>query len=154
MNIEEQSRAPTNPDLNKWPHYDYFKFNKDRDSPDQVRNAILVVAALVATASFQAVMSPPSALISLNDDSRTLYFVCLNSIAWSSSMTIIELLMEDFPFKREIRLAIIFMGMAFFQTAIVLIKIEIHLTALILALCFFAPLLTRKVPSFLNKICC
>ncbi|KAA8515829.1 hypothetical protein F0562_018560 [Nyssa sinensis] len=41
----------------QWP--DYFKYNKIRDSPSEVRNCLLVIAALIATATYQAVLSPP-----------------------------------------------------------------------------------------------
>ncbi|KAJ0113674.1 hypothetical protein Patl1_00073 [Pistacia atlantica] len=38
----------------------YFQFQMDRDSPSDTRNALLVVAALIATVTFQAGMNPPS----------------------------------------------------------------------------------------------
>ncbi|PKI55644.1 hypothetical protein CRG98_023955 [Punica granatum] len=47
-------------DSNKW--FEYFKFKKDRDSPDDVRTALLVVAALITTATYQAVLQPPGGL--------------------------------------------------------------------------------------------
>ncbi|OWM75123.1 ankyrin repeat-containing protein BDA1-like [Punica granatum] len=47
-------------DKNKW--FEYFKFKKDRDSPDDVRTALLVVAALITTATYQAVLQPPGGL--------------------------------------------------------------------------------------------
>lgn len=37
----------------------YFKFDKLRDSPNEVRNTLLVLAVLIATATYQAVLSPP-----------------------------------------------------------------------------------------------
>ncbi|KAG7574913.1 Ankyrin repeat-containing domain superfamily [Arabidopsis suecica] len=38
---------------------DYFKYKKDRVSPNEVRNVLLVIAILIATATYQAVLSPP-----------------------------------------------------------------------------------------------
>ncbi|XP_031281817.1 ankyrin repeat-containing protein BDA1-like [Pistacia vera] len=38
----------------------YFQFQMERDSPSDTRNALLVVAALIATVTFQAGMNPPS----------------------------------------------------------------------------------------------
>ncbi|CAA3013087.1 ankyrin repeat-containing protein BDA1-like [Olea europaea var. sylvestris] len=38
---------------------DYFKYDKTKDSPSKVRNTLLVVAVLIATATYQAVLSPP-----------------------------------------------------------------------------------------------
>ncbi|XP_059651005.1 ankyrin repeat-containing protein BDA1-like isoform X2 [Cornus florida] len=47
---ESQSEDPETPeDL-----FEYFKFQRQRDSPGETRNALLVVAALVATVTFQA----------------------------------------------------------------------------------------------------
>ncbi|CAH2070489.1 unnamed protein product [Thlaspi arvense] len=37
----------------------YFTFKKHRDSPSEARSALLVVASLVATATFQASLTPP-----------------------------------------------------------------------------------------------
>ncbi|KAD5802811.1 hypothetical protein E3N88_14171 [Mikania micrantha] len=86
---EEQ---PINPDNSSkdWP-FSYFKFDKERDSPDQVRNTILVVAALVAAASYQAVMSPPNDFKNLTRYTQ-LIFIYANTLAWSSSITIIAML--------------------------------------------------------------
>ncbi|KAJ0113259.1 hypothetical protein Patl1_00087 [Pistacia atlantica] len=41
----------------------YFQFQMERDSPSDTRNALLVVAALIATVTFQAGMNPPSSFI-------------------------------------------------------------------------------------------
>ncbi|OMP03835.1 hypothetical protein CCACVL1_02249 [Corchorus capsularis] len=46
--------------LKDW--FKYFKFQWQRDSPSDARNVLLVVAALIATVSFQAGVSPPSGL--------------------------------------------------------------------------------------------
>ena len=42
--------------------FEYFKFQVDRDSPSDARNALLVVAALIATVSFQAGVNPPNGI--------------------------------------------------------------------------------------------
>ncbi|OWM68129.1 hypothetical protein CDL15_Pgr016329 [Punica granatum] len=47
-------------DRNNW--NEYFKFKKDRDSPDSVRSALLVVAALITATTYQAVLQPPGGL--------------------------------------------------------------------------------------------
>ncbi|KAK4410908.1 Ankyrin repeat-containing protein BDA1 [Sesamum angolense] len=43
--------------------FKYFKFQKQRDSPSETRNALLVVAALIATVCFQAGINPPSGIL-------------------------------------------------------------------------------------------
>ncbi|KAJ0113048.1 hypothetical protein Patl1_00078 [Pistacia atlantica] len=41
----------------------YFQFQMERDSPSDTRNTLLVVAALIATVTFQAGINPPSRFI-------------------------------------------------------------------------------------------
>ncbi|XP_060169184.1 ankyrin repeat-containing protein BDA1-like [Lycium barbarum] len=38
---------------------DFFKYNKTKDPPGKVRDTLLVIAILIATATYQAVLSPP-----------------------------------------------------------------------------------------------
>lgn len=38
---------------------DYFKYDKIKESPGQARNTLLVITVLIATATYQAVLSPP-----------------------------------------------------------------------------------------------
>ncbi|ESQ43460.1 hypothetical protein EUTSA_v10015548mg [Eutrema salsugineum] len=49
-----QAESQSHKDLVK-----YFTFKKHRDSPSEARSALLVVASLVATATFQASLTPP-----------------------------------------------------------------------------------------------
>lgn len=58
----QQNRADCQSQPSKdW--FKYFKFQIQRDSPSDVRNALLVVAALIATVTFQAGVSPPSVVL-------------------------------------------------------------------------------------------
>ncbi|KAM7508865.1 hypothetical protein LguiA_019318 [Lonicera macranthoides] len=41
---------------------EYFKYNNIKDSPSKVRNTLLVIVILIATATYQAVLSPPGGL--------------------------------------------------------------------------------------------
>ncbi|KAK4410907.1 hypothetical protein Sango_0163700 [Sesamum angolense] len=43
--------------------FEYFKFQMQRDSPSDTRNALLVVAALIATVCFEAGINPPSGIL-------------------------------------------------------------------------------------------
>ena len=49
----------------------YFCFKQERDSPSDTRNALLVVAALIATVTFQAGVNPPSGLQVLKVNTHT-----------------------------------------------------------------------------------
>ncbi|KAL2460948.1 Ankyrin repeat family protein [Abeliophyllum distichum] len=58
--IKQQPNPPSDPSKN-W--FKYFKFQMQRDSPSNTRNALLVVAALIATVSFQAGVNPPAGIL-------------------------------------------------------------------------------------------
>ncbi|GAA0186655.1 hypothetical protein LIER_33943 [Lithospermum erythrorhizon] len=38
---------------------DYFKYDRLRDSPSKARNTLLVIAILITTGMYQAILSPP-----------------------------------------------------------------------------------------------
>ncbi|KAL2478035.1 Ankyrin repeat family protein [Forsythia ovata] len=61
--IKQQLNPPSDPSKN-W--FKYFKFQIQRDSPSNTRNALLVVAALIATVSFQAGVNPPAGILDNN----------------------------------------------------------------------------------------
>lgn len=60
--LENVSDNPSGGSRNNDWWFEFFKFKKERDSPDSVRNALLVVATLIATATYQAVLQPPGGL--------------------------------------------------------------------------------------------
>ncbi|OMP02606.1 hypothetical protein COLO4_10974 [Corchorus olitorius] len=62
---EKQNEEPL---LKDW--FKYFKFQRQRDSPSDTRNVLLVVAALIATVSFQAGVNPPSGLAEHNKNTH------------------------------------------------------------------------------------
>ncbi|KAK6804290.1 hypothetical protein RDI58_002074 [Solanum bulbocastanum] len=59
---EQSSREQTRDD---WPRsnskklQDFFKYNKTKDPPGKVRDTLLVIAILIATSTYQTVLSPP-----------------------------------------------------------------------------------------------
>ncbi|KAJ8573405.1 hypothetical protein K7X08_009916 [Anisodus acutangulus] len=56
IRVNEESRSPAKKLL------DYFKYDTIKDSPGSVRNTLLVLAVLIATATYQAVLSPPGGI--------------------------------------------------------------------------------------------
>ncbi|KAK4845559.1 hypothetical protein QYF36_006508 [Acer negundo] len=112
---------------------EYFKFKKGRDSPGETRTALLVIAVLVATASFQVGVNPPggvwqdnyipdqnngtsssnnkahkagrSVLGSLNTITFCL-FMFFNSVGFSLSLHMINMLTIKFPLQFELQICI------------------------------------------------
>ncbi|XP_054814083.1 uncharacterized protein LOC129314598 [Prosopis cineraria] len=107
-----------------------FRYQKSRDSVGDVRTALLTVAVLMATATYQAVLSPPGGLW---QDDRTTYpphvagvsilgtksrpsfimFIFGNTIRFYFSMCTIELLTHGFPLKIELNFAIFALGLSY-----------------------------------------
>ncbi|KAL3720030.1 hypothetical protein ACJRO7_004943 [Eucalyptus globulus] len=114
---------------------EYFKYKKERDSPGDLRNALLVVAALITTSTYQAVLQPPGGL--WQDDSRSsnsstggtnngtplhkagqsvlgterpvsyILFLIFNTVGFFASIQMIYILTSGFPMQRELRVALI-----------------------------------------------
>ncbi|KAH6806751.1 hypothetical protein C2S51_031582 [Perilla frutescens var. frutescens] len=55
--------SPKHDQSSKHDWFTYFKFQMQRDSPSDTRNALLVVAALIATVCFTAGLQPPKGII-------------------------------------------------------------------------------------------
>ncbi|XP_009363737.1 ankyrin repeat-containing protein BDA1 [Pyrus x bretschneideri] len=124
-----QLQQPNNP-------MEYFKFKMGRDSPSDARTALLVVAVLVATATFQAGLSPPggvwqdstgsnkngtgsgsnepahSAGESIMGSDDNIFFICFvtfNSMGFFVSLYMICVLTTNFPMQLELIMCILAM---------------------------------------------
>lgn len=113
--------------------YDYFKFQKGRDSPSDARTALLVIAVLVATATYQVGLNPPGgtwlannsmannssdpesystpiagiSIMGTYDDLSFIILIGLNSIGLSVSLSMIAMLTTRFPLRGELRICLI-----------------------------------------------
>lgn len=104
---------------------EYFKFKKGRDSPSDARSALLVMAVLVATATFQVGINPPSGIwqdSDLHGNGTTpaheagrsilgsyssvtyLLFVIFNSTGLSVSLYMLAVLTSGFPMQLEFQI--------------------------------------------------
>ncbi|XAR63286.1 hypothetical protein NMG60_11023173 [Bertholletia excelsa] len=111
---------------------EYFKYHTDRDSPGEVRNTLLVICTLIATATYQAILSPPGGV--WGDDSDTgsengtnssqwhqagrsimgsknmvayVFFLLLNSVGFFASIRMINFLTCGFPLQMELQIAMV-----------------------------------------------
>ncbi|OIT07813.1 ankyrin repeat-containing protein [Nicotiana attenuata] len=115
---------------------DYFKHNKTKDSPGKVRDTLLVIAILIATATYQAVLSPPggvwqdtywpdannstrndgkvpspritgqSVMGTINPITYGLFLV-FNSIGFFVSLHMINFLTVGFPLQLELQVSLV-----------------------------------------------
>ncbi|KAL6962996.1 hypothetical protein U1Q18_037962 [Sarracenia purpurea var. burkii] len=130
-----QNRRPTSPKRDRSPRspakqvLEFFKYDKARDPPSEVRNALLVIAVLIATATYQSVLSPPGgvwqddSLPAAGDDTTTkphtagqsvmaskrtpayALFIFFNSVGFYTSLHTIYILTSGFPLLMELRVA-------------------------------------------------
>ncbi|KAH9782379.1 ANK REP REGION domain-containing protein [Citrus sinensis] len=150
------SSAETNPLRTKNDMTEFFKFKKGRDSPGETRSSLLVVAALVATTTFQFCVNPPGGTWQDNStpsskahiagesiwgSTNTIAF-CLymffNSLGFKLSLQMINILTTKFPLQFELQLCFLAMNFTY-DTAVISIapdevKLFVILTISILPL--------------------
>lgn len=110
---------------------DYFKYMEGRDSAEFVRSALLLVAALIATATYTAVLQPPGglwqdnwpplgsnvtsigtthkagqAVLGTQNPISYALFLCFNSMGFFASIQMIAYLTNGFPLRMELRIAL------------------------------------------------
>ncbi|KAJ0261806.1 Ankyrin repeat family protein [Hirschfeldia incana] len=176
----------------------YFTFKKHRDSPSEARSALLVVASLVATATFQASLTPPggtwqdsyipdvsnnatsvvdtpaqlthiagqSIMGTFNGIAFTL-FVFFNTIGFSVSLSMINILTLGFPLRFQLQICM--MAMYFSHntamTSVAPDHVKLYCVLITSILAAATPALMRFLEkpigmlcqlwdSMLHKICC
>ncbi|KAJ6417959.1 hypothetical protein OIU84_001357 [Salix udensis] len=113
---------------------EYFKFKKNRDSPSEARGTLLVIAVLVATATFQVGVSPPGgfwqdtnlpgqknstssnnahvagqAIMATTNKVGFMLFVFFNSVGFSMSLYMLFVLTSKFPLQFELQICLLAM---------------------------------------------
>lgn len=93
---------------------DYFKFQYEGSDPNKVRSDLLVVVTLLATATFQAGLSPPGGMteeqvptISRYDIKQFVCFVVFNSLGFFTSLNIIVAVTRNYPMALDLYIAIL-----------------------------------------------
>ncbi|KAF9671816.1 hypothetical protein SADUNF_Sadunf12G0087900 [Salix dunnii] len=109
---------------------EYFKFKKYRDSPSEARGTLLVIAVLVATATFQVGVSPPGgfwqdsnipdqknstnnahfagqSIMATTNKVGFMLFVFFNSVGFSMSLYMLYVLTSKFPLQFELQICLL-----------------------------------------------
>ncbi|XP_061953358.1 ankyrin repeat-containing protein BDA1 [Populus nigra] len=113
---------------------EYFKFKRGRDSPSEARSTLLVIAVLVATATFQVGVNPPGgvwqdtnipdhtnstsssnahfggqSIMATTNKVGFMLFVFFNSVGFSMSLYMIYVLTSEFPLQFELQICLLAM---------------------------------------------
>nr|XP_027113411.1 ankyrin repeat-containing protein BDA1-like isoform X1 [Coffea arabica] len=157
----------------------YFKFDKRRDSPNEVRNTLLVLAVLIATATYQAVLSPPGGVwqddslpsqgTGTNDTSTKPHkageavmgthnnisyglFLIFNSIGFFMSTYMIIVLIAGFPLQMELQVSL-FALLVTYDTSMAAISPDKGITLCFTILSIVLPMLIPIVTKIMRNHC-
>ncbi|XP_011003549.1 PREDICTED: alpha-latrotoxin-Lt1a-like [Populus euphratica] len=136
-NTQTSTDNPSTPERcwsNRDNFVEYFKFKKDRDSPSEARGALLVIAVLVATATFQVGVGPPGgvwqdtnipdqknitssntahfagqSIMATTNTVGFMLFVFFNSVGFSMSLYMLYVLTSKFPLQFELQICLLAM---------------------------------------------
>ncbi|KAL7125956.1 hypothetical protein ABFS83_14G151700 [Erythranthe nasuta] len=152
---------------------EYFKYDKIKESPSDARNTLLVIAVLIATATYQAVLSPPGGVWQddfspANDAAETPppphtagksvmgtqtaisfgLFLIFNSVGFFMSLHMMNFLTNGLPMQFELRVAL-FALFATYDVCMVAIApsgtISVFFVAVSVVVSLVVPMLTKVV---------
>ncbi|XP_021714545.1 ankyrin repeat-containing protein BDA1-like [Chenopodium quinoa] len=106
---------------------EYFRFHSGRDSPSDVRSALLVITVLVATATYQVGISPPgnvwqddsqghlagTSVLGTHDLISYIILVSCNAIGFNVSLYAIATLTAKFPLQTELQICLLALYVTF-----------------------------------------
>ncbi|KAG5231287.1 protein ACCELERATED CELL DEATH [Salix suchowensis] len=132
-----------------------FQYDKERDSPSDARNVLLVIATLIAAVTFQAGVNPPGGVWQDNtiyaSQIRPYYvFLLSNTLALSASILVITSLTYRFPFHFEIWVATASM-MITYASAIFAVTPRTSVRFRYLLITAVVPFVTRFLIQMLKK---
>ncbi|KAL3537094.1 hypothetical protein ACH5RR_000460 [Cinchona calisaya] len=146
----------------------YFTYDHIRDSPSKVRNTLLVIAVLIATATYQAVLSPPGGVWQDDAGSHTAgesimgfhkpvsyrIFLFCNSVGFFTSLHMINVLTYGFPMRLELQISMLALVLTY-DTSMTTIapssRISTYFTVISAVLPFVMPILTVPARNYLKR---
>ncbi|XWS60155.1 hypothetical protein CRYUN_Cryun07bG0010800 [Craigia yunnanensis] len=156
---------------------EYFKFKKGRDSPSEARSDLLVIAVLVATATFQVELIPPGGTWQdsysrnqnngsshhgahsagnsiMGTSSRIAFalFVVFNSLGFSMSLFMINILTSKFPLQFELQFCMVALFFTYNTTMTSIASGSVKLFTIIITSVFSAITLLTKLVKQLIKL--
>ncbi|XVF79731.1 hypothetical protein PTKIN_Ptkin15bG0013300 [Pterospermum kingtungense] len=146
--------------------YTYFRYEENKDKPNDVRNVLLVVSTVIAAVTFQAGINPPGGVwqednfIERHFAGRAIYashagayyvFLISNTMAFSASALVIISLTHRFPFHLEILVAT-FSMMVTYASAIFAVTPRESVRFRYVVLAGFGPFIFRGFIRLSNKI--
>ena len=90
----------------------YFMFNKNKESPTETRNTLLVVIVLIITVTFQAGVSPPSHILNAIQGQRerrwrALFFYLPNTVGLFAPTVLLIILTTRFPLRLPLYISMV-----------------------------------------------
>lgn len=119
----------------------FVSFQPKRDSASDARSALLVVAGLIFTLTFEKGTEVPDHIT--ERPLKDLYVIIL-TLGFSASCTMLEYLTNGFPLQRELRIAIYSVSTAYGMGSVGQVQGQIAKGFLYLALA--TPFLVRAIP--------
>ncbi|XP_049387421.1 uncharacterized protein LOC125851699 [Solanum stenotomum] len=114
---------------------DFFKYNKTKDYPGKVRDTLLVIVILIATATYQAILSSPGgvwqdtywpdhnnnstrhiagqSVMGDNDPICYILFMIFNSLGFFISLYTINFLTIGFPLQSELQVSLLALAITY-----------------------------------------
>ncbi|THG10909.1 hypothetical protein TEA_015791 [Camellia sinensis var. sinensis] len=105
-NFVAMTLTTTNNEISSIAFLNYFKYNKERNKPGDVKNCLLVIATLIVTAMYQAVLSPPGGAWQDNNSGGGSGSAS-KAHGFSVALYMMLVLTTEFPVQLELRASIV-----------------------------------------------
>ncbi|KAF8099716.1 hypothetical protein N665_0238s0044 [Sinapis alba] len=159
---------------------DYFKHKKDSISPNEIRSVLLVIAILIATATYQAALSPPGGIWQEDyycigrycetegNKTKPVYyagttimgskswisygiFIFLNSVGFFTSIELISLLTKGLPFYLELQVSLTALALTY-GFAMAALSPNFGLGLFFMVISVVLPFSVAKIPNLIRKL--